>query len=133
MERRFLGPVKLAPVEHTLPHDAHAGSLGSRLQDAVVLAGLTTFAKLEVLAEGPLREYPLLELHPLVEPIVVAWVVGVGQIHPAGGNVAVERHGHEKEDVAHAMPRSACSRSSSPRFSRSSRHPARARPGCRCP
>src|SRR5215212_12200933 len=46
MEGCFLGPETFSAVEHPLPHDAHAGTVEGLLQDAVVLAGLTTVAKL---------------------------------------------------------------------------------------
>src|SRR5215218_4954687 len=132
VERSFLGPETFSSLEHPLPHDVHAGTVESLLQDAVVLAGLTTFAKLEVLAEEPLLGDPLLEFHPLAEPVLVVRVVGVGKIHPFGSHEAVERHSHAKEHFALLYLRRFVDvvaltihfRSSSPSFSRSSRIPA---------
>src|SRR5215203_1176841 len=46
VERGFLGPETFSSLEHPLAHDIHAGTVESLLQDAVVLASLTTFAKL---------------------------------------------------------------------------------------
>src|SRR5262245_41837323 len=104
MERGFFGPEAFAPIEHSLPHDAHAGAVEGLLHDLVVLASLTTFAELKVLAEEPLLKHPLLELIPLAEPVLVVRVVGVGQIHSLGGYEAVERHPHAEEYVAHVIP-----------------------------
>src|SRR5262249_39528683 len=65
---------------------------------AVALAGLATFAELQVLAEEPLLEDVLLKLAPLADPRVVRVV----EHHPRRGDEAVERHGHAEEDSAHA-------------------------------
>src|SRR5438105_7444984 len=128
MKGGLLGPEALAAVEHALAHDAHAGTVESLLQDAIVLAGLTTIAKLEVLAEELLLEHPLLKLAPLAGPILVVWVVGVIQIHSFRGDEAVERHSDAEEHLAHAVPpyciAHSCVRSSSLSFSNTSRHPS---------
>ena len=50
MERGFLRPATFSAVEHPLPHNAHARTLEGFLRNAVVLAGLTTLAKLQILA-----------------------------------------------------------------------------------
>jgi len=55
------------------------------------MAGLTSFAKPEILAKEPLLEHPTLELRPLAEPLLELWVVRVGQFHSFRGNKAVER------------------------------------------
>ena|SRR6266704_6041771 len=93
-------PETFSSIEHPLTHDARSGAFEGRLQEAVLPARLTTFAKLEILAEELLLEHPLLEIHPLTEPIVVTRVVGVRQIHPFGGEEAVESHSHAEEHFA---------------------------------
>jgi hypothetical protein len=101
MEGRLVGPETFSSVEHPLAHDAHSGAVEGRLQEAVFLACLTAFAKLEILAEELLLEQPLLEIHPLAEPIVVTRVVGVRHIHSFRGDEAVESHSHAEEHFAH--------------------------------
>jgi len=64
------------------------------------MAGLTAVAKLEVLAEEPLLEHPLLELRPLAKPLLEVWVVRVGQIHSFRGNKSVERCNYFEKQFA---------------------------------
>lgn len=52
--------------------------------------------------EELLWEDPFLELHPLVHPVVVTRVVGVGHVHSLRGDEAVEGHSHAEEHFAHA-------------------------------
>src|SRR4249920_464793 len=68
VERRLLRPRLLAGVEHSLTHHARAGALECLPRDVVVAPFLAALAELQVLLEEPLREYPLLQLHPLRHP-----------------------------------------------------------------
>src|ERR1700737_2419953 len=70
MKGGLFRPARFPAVEHSLPHDAHAGAVVGLLKDAVVLTGLATVAKLQVLSEKPLLEDIFLEFHPLPEPLV---------------------------------------------------------------
>src|SRR5205085_11036532 len=66
VERRLLRPRLLTGVEHALAHHARAGALERLPRDVIVAPFLAALAELQVLPEEPLREDPLLQLHPLL-------------------------------------------------------------------
>src|SRR5438552_11848745 len=81
VERRLLRPRRLAEVEHALAHHARACALERLPHDVVVAPFLAALAELQVLPEEPLREYPLLQFHPLRHPALHIRVVRVGGHH----------------------------------------------------
>ncbi len=101
MDGRLVRPETFSPIKHPFAHDARSGTFEALLQEAVLRARLTAFAKLEILAEELLLEHPLLKIHPLAEPIIVTRIVGVRQIHSFGGDEAVESHSHTEEHFTH--------------------------------
>ena len=86
MEGRFLRPADFPAVEHSLPHDAHAGAVEGLFEDAVVLTRLPAVAKFQILTKEPLLEDVLLEFHPLVDPLLG----GPAQFHKFRSDEAVE-------------------------------------------
>jgi hypothetical protein len=85
----------LAGVEHPLAHHARAGALERLPQDVVVAPLLAAVAEPQVLPEEPLREDPLLQLHPL-RPHQV--------LDPLGRHEPVERHRHAEEHLPGHQP-----------------------------
>src|ERR1700730_17697914 len=90
VERRLLRPRLLAEVEHALAHHARAGALERLPHDVVVAPFLAALAELQVLPEEPLREYPLLQFHPLPPH---QFPEGPGRDEP------VQRHRHAEEHL----------------------------------
>jgi hypothetical protein len=90
VERRLLRPRLLAGVEHALAHHARTGALERLPHDVVVASFLAALAELQVLPEEPLREDPLLQIHPLLPHQVLE---GLGR------DETVQRHRHAEEHL----------------------------------
>src|SRR6476620_9160057 len=95
VERRLLRPRLLAEVEHALAHHARAGALERLAHDVVLAPFLAALAELQVLLEEPLREYPLLQFHPLRHPALRIRVVHA----LLGRDEPVQRHRHAEEHL----------------------------------
>src|ERR1700733_3365146 len=100
VERCLLRPRLLAEVEHALAHHARARALERFPRDVVVAPFLAALAEIQVLPEESLREYPLLQLHPLRPPALHIRVIRA----LLGRDEPVQRHRHAEEHPSGHQP-----------------------------